>query len=61
MTVNPKTSKLIKQLRKQFESETGISYKDTYSFTRWLEENEHVEAQTKCRNAKTIKVKVTKD
>jgi len=58
---NKKTSKLIKQLRKQFESETGKSYKDTYSFTRWLEENEHLEAQLKCRNAKTIGVRVTKD
>ena len=59
--VNKKTSKLIKQLRKRFESETGKSYKDTYSFTRWLGENEHLEAQLKCRNAKTIEVKVTKD
>ena len=59
--VNKKTSKLIKQLRKQFESETGKTYKDTYSFTRWLEENEYLEAQLKCRNAKKIEVKVTKD
>ena len=59
--VNKKTSELIKQLRKEFESETGKSYKDTYSFTRWLEENEHLEAQTKCRNAKTIIIRTTKD
>ena len=50
--VHQKTTKLIKQLREEFEGETGKSYKDTYSFMRWLEENEHVEAQPKDPNAK---------
>lgn len=54
--VHHRTRKLIKELRGEFEKATGKSYKDTYSFMRWLEENEHVEAQPKDPNARTIYV-----
>ena len=54
--VHYRTRKLIKELRGEFEKETGKSYKDTYSFMQWLEENGHVEAQPKDPNARTIYV-----
>ena len=54
--VHHKARKLIKELRNEFEKETGKSYKDTYSFMQWLEQNEHVEAQPKDPNARTIYV-----
>jgi hypothetical protein len=55
--VHHRTKKLIKELRNEFEKETGKSYKDTYSFMQLLEENEHVAAQPKDPNAQTIIVK----
>jgi len=54
--VHHKARKLIKELRGEFEKETGKSYKDTYSFMQWLEQNDHVEAQPKDPNARTIYV-----